>query len=231
MKARFLCLLAIVSFSVFAGQVPQSELNNVNQYISQLLGGFGQFVEIEVTEADRSDDTKLLNSATLSANVLGVANIELGLKTQEKSIVLSGSVEASAIELGLQADDILDLAVDAKKFVDNINAKGDYVAKFKMTGVANGTNLTLTMTPSATNTNPSVNALEIKGFLPNAADEMASVSVTGDLNGGADNVKIVRTAVTNIFNSLAAGQMPEESDFEALSKVIAEMFKALQDIE
>ena len=231
MKAIILGLSLLFNASIFAAKVPQAELDNVNQYISTLMGDFGQMVQIEFTDVERSDVDAQLSASTVRANILGIATLDLGLKTKEKSIVLSGAVEGSASQLGLTINDVLDLAVEAKKFVDNINAKGDYVATFNMGGVAGGTTLAITMVPSATNTNPSINNFEVNGFLPNAADEMAKVSVSGELNGGADNVKIVRTAVTNIFNNLAAGQLPEEKDFDALLKVIDEMFDAIQEFE
>lgn len=231
MKAFFLGLALVLSSSTFSAKVPQAELDNVNQYIATLLGDISQMVQVEFTEVERAEEDAQLSAANVRATALGVTTLDLGIKANGESIVLSGSVEGSASELGFTTDDVLDLAVSAKEFVDNINEKGDYVATFTMGGVSGGTTLAVKMVPTATNGNPSVNNFEVNGFLPNASDEMAKISVVGDLNGGSDNVKKVRLAVTNIFNSLAAGQLPDESDFDALMDVIGDMLDSIQDYE
>ena len=66
----------------------------------------------------------------------------------------------------MEADDLLDMAVEAKKFVEAINKKGDYKAKFNMKGTEEVTYLSLTMTPTKVNKEPSIKKLEVKGYLP-----------------------------------------------------------------
>ena len=54
MKSRILGVFVLIfSLAAFAGKVTQAELNNVNQFIGQLLGGFEQMVQVEVTKAAR----------------------------------------------------------------------------------------------------------------------------------------------------------------------------------
>lgn len=232
MKSRILGVFVLIfSLAAFAGKVPQAELNNVNQFIGQLLGDFGQMVQIEVTKAGRSHKTKLLTSATVKANVMGFATVELGLKTKKNDITLSGSIEGKTSDIGMEADDVLEMAAEAKKFVDAINKKGDYKAKFDLEGTEEGTEMTLSMKPTKANKKPSIKKLEVKGFLPNAVDQTTKISLEGTFKGGSDNVKTVRESVTNIFNSLANEEMPKDTDFEALGKVIETMFQAIEDIE
>ena len=78
---------------------------------------------------------------------------------------------------------------------------------------------------------PSIKKVEAKGFLPNESSDMTKFSFVGEFHGGAENVKIVHNSVTNIFNSLASEQEPNEADFRALAKVIGAIFTAMEDVE
>lgn len=232
MKSRILGVFVLLfSLAAFAGKVPQAELQNVNAFIAQLLGNYGQMVEIEVTKASRSNKTKLLTSATVEANVMGFAKVELGLKTKKKDITLTGTITAKAADIGLSADEILEMSAEANKFVAAINKKGDYKAKFELDRADQGTDIKLSMVPTKANKKPSIKNLTIKGFLPNDIEATTKISLDGTFKGGADNVVTVRESITNIFNSLSEEEMPNDSDFEALGQVIATMFKALDDLE
>jgi len=232
MKSRILgVFIMLFSLAAFAGGISQAELNNVNEFIGQLLGDAAGMVQIEVTSASRSKKTKLLNAVEVEANIMGFARVELGLKTKKKDITLKGSLSGKAGAIGMGPDDILEMLAEGQKFVDAINKKGDYKAKFSIEGAAEGTDISFSMKPTKENEDPSVKKLEIKGFLPSDANIEATISLKGTLKGGAENVKTVQVALTNIFTNLVAQENPDEADFENLAKVIAEIFKAMSDLE
>ncbi|MBT3584384.1 MAG: hypothetical protein HN509_05740 [Halobacteriovoraceae bacterium] len=228
-KKIFTSLVALLSLAVFAGQVPQEKLDRINAFITASLGDYAQMVTVEFKDAQTSEESGLLTSANLEANVMGFAKITAGLGLVGENVELKAALSGSAAQLDFSSSDLLEMAGEAEKFVDAINAKGIYKAAFTMKGSETGTNLSVTMKPAKEDPTLSVKTFEIKAFIPNDLQEgEVSVSLAGKFAAGAKNVAKAQKAFTGIFNSLANGQEPTEEDFTALGEVLAEVLRDLE---
>lgn len=221
---KIIAIVALsLSLSALATPVSKAELKKVNDGIAAILAAQDdgdETIAFSVVSADRNAEGRL-SAANVAFTLQGGISMTASISAEAGAIKVAASAKASLANFGLDYAQVLSMAPMLQQTADAINQEGTYHAALAMSSNASSTSATMTLVPAKPDPTNSVKSLKIAATVYKDTTKPAVISASATMNTSSDNVVKAQTALSNMFNSLAAGQEPAESDEQALEEVIS----------
>lgn len=225
-KLLTLALALVLSFQVSARPLEQDQLDQINAFIATLTQSSPAPFEVTATLSDvfLDDQTSLITAAKLNTVFAGIGTLNLGMQTLEGQLTLGVSGSLNPLVTGIDDEAVESLLAQLLEFVRMINEAGKYSAQVTMNMSPEGKTLTIKLTPAGPDAHPSFIQATLSAFVP-VTLENGDIALDLVAQFSAEQTLIVtaQTALTNIVNDLAKGQMPSDQDLETLQTLFQEL--------